>query len=184
VIKTRIAAAAGAVAFAGALVFAPSAFAADPVSPGDCPEGAGIDCHTGPDGTHLGHDPLHVIVRTEDGVLAGVRVGDVLCVRVEALSGRTVADARVHLPCRYPIRDCTQAARYGYHDVPSTDPRYRHYLDASDGDVDGIACKTPTTDVPAAPVTDAPPAPTTGGGTDVPAAPAPQTVDTHLPVTH
>jgi hypothetical protein len=81
------------------------------------------------------------------------------------------------------VKDCAQAAQFGYHDVPSTDPRYRHYLDASDGTVDDIACKTPTTDVPAAPVTDVPPAPTTGGG-DVPAAPAPQTVDTHLPVTH
>lgn len=181
-IKTRIAAAAGAVAFAGALVFAPSAFAADPVPPDACPEGIGIDCHTGPDGTHLGRDPLHAVVRTDDGVLAGVRVGELLCVRVEALSQRTTADARVLIPCpqsrEHLVKDCATAAKFGYHDVPSTDSRYRHYLDANDGTVDGIACKTPVTDVP--------PAPTTGGatGTDVPVAPAPETVDTHLPVTH
>lgn len=187
-IKTRIAAAAGAVAFAGALVFAPSAFAADPVPPSACPEGIQIDCHTGPDGTTVGHDPLHVRLNTNDGVLAGVRVGELLCVRVEALSQRTTADARVLIPCpknhEHLVKDCAQAAQFGYHDVASTDPRYRHYLDASDGSDDGVACKTPATDVPAAPVTDVPTAPSTGGATDVPAAPAPQTVDTHLPVTH
>lgn len=80
------------------------------------------------------------------------------------LDGRTCGEHR-------PIyKDCWTAMQAGYHDVPSTDPRYDRRLD---GNHDGIACETPP-----------------AGGTTptpvlvVPVAPAPTIVGAHLPVTH
>lgn len=62
------------------------------------------------------------------------------------------------------FKNCTDAFNAGVTDIPRSDPRYQLWLDL---DRDGIACETP----PAAqqsPVV----------------APAPETVTTHLPVTH
>ena len=67
-------------------------------------------------------------------------------------------------------KDCWTAVQDGYHDVPSTDPRYDPRLDR---DHDGIACETP----PASAVPPASVAP-------VPVAPAPTIVTSNLPVTH
>jgi hypothetical protein len=168
VTSTRIAAATGAVALAAGLIFAPSAFAADPAPAPQCADlhGVKVDC------TLL--DTNRVIVDTTDGALAGVRVGDTLCLRVEALSSRTTADVHLRVPCQHPIGSCVEAAEHGYHDVTRFDPRYRRYLDAADGTVDGVACKTP---VPVPPVVT--PAPD-----DTPVAPAPKTIIANLPVTH
>jgi hypothetical protein len=75
--------------------------------------------------------------------------------------------------------NCAQAARFGYHDIPSTSPRYRLILDR---DRDGIACElnegpvpTPVTVVrpPANTTIVNPPAPSSGLNTVVIVPPAP-----------
>jgi len=94
--------------------------------------------------------------------LVNVRVVVGHPVEIITLDGRTCGEQR-------PIyKDCWTAGQAGYHDVPSTDPRYDPRLD---GDHDGIACETkPVPVVPA-------PAP-------LPEAPTPAIVGSHLPVTH
>lgn len=84
--RTRLAAATGAVLCAAGLAFAPSASAADPIPP--CPADV-----LAPGGECL------VQVTTTDGVHARVRLQTVLCVKVDALSSRTTANARVRIPC-------------------------------------------------------------------------------------
>jgi hypothetical protein len=137
-----------------------------PAPPGieGCPEGygaqSGVACSVGPVG---------IVVRTEKGVYAGVRVGDLLCVKAEALNERTTADARVRVPCpvhHYPIfKDCDEALAAGASNIPASSPLYRKELDS---DQDGKACET----VP--PVDNTP----------VKVAQPPKTVVSHLPVTH
>jgi Excalibur calcium-binding domain len=113
--------------------------------------------------------PLCVTVDDKDGVKARVRVGDVLCVKVDALTSRTTVNERVILPC--PIhyipdfKDCAQAADAGFHDIPADSPLYRKRLDS---DNDKIACETPPTSTSDSP----------------PVAQAPEVVQAHLPVTH
>lgn len=162
--RRAVLAAVGSLVFAGAAFVAPSAIASPgPESPDQCYDlkGNGIDCSVGPTG---------IVVNTENGVRAGVRVGDLLCVRAEAVSERTTADARVRIPCpvnHYPVfKNCDQARAAGAHDIPKGSPLYRKGLD---DDGDGVACET-------APVVTAP--------GPVKEAPAPEVVESHLPVTH
>lgn len=131
-----------------------------------CPEGygaqSGVACSVGPVG---------IVVKTEKGVYAGVRVGDLLCVKAEALNERTTANAKLRVPCpvhHYPIfKNCDEAHAAGIGDggIPSTSPLYRKELDA---DKDGKACE-------AVPPVD---------NTPVEVAQPPKTVVSHLPVTH
>jgi hypothetical protein len=156
-------------------IFGPHAFA-DPATPTPTPvpvvpvvpANPPLACPPGSDGLCV-VGPIGLKVKTDNGVLAGVRVGNILCVRAEALSTNTTANAKVMIPCPVhyvPIfKDCDEARAAGAHDIPLSSPLYRKKLD---NDRDGIACETE------APVSN----------TDVPTAPTPQIVTSHLPVTH
>lgn len=155
--RKLVLAASGAVALclAGA-VAAPALARTDPSLPPVCTVGSPVT------------EPC--VVSLQDGAHVRLRVPDVLCINVDALSSRTTADARVHLPCpvhRYPVfKDCAQANAAGASNIPSTSSLYRKDLDT---DGDGIACET------------VPPVDQAGSGAE---APPPVTVVTHLPVTH
>jgi hypothetical protein len=114
VIRTRIvASAAGAVALAAGLVFAPSALAADPQQCTDL-HGVQVDCAVAAN---------RVVVDASNGVLAGVKVDDTLCLRVEALRAHETADVRLRVPCpRHPVRPCAEVTHHDGSIVCKTPP--------------------------------------------------------------
>jgi hypothetical protein len=192
-----VSAAAAAALFLGVVFALPAS--ALPGDDANCPEKAGKTCTqtppaTCPAGTTLapvqsGEGTTCVLdslvrarakteVLTHDQLLklcADVHVRQLAAVRIAVgyppyeiitLDGRT---------CGEPVgsKNCEQAAKAGFHDIPSTDP---HYTKRLDEDNDGIACETaPDTVVPVVPVIPVVP---------VVPAPTPSIISTHLPVTH
>jgi Excalibur calcium-binding domain len=131
-------------------------------------------------------------------ITAAEKIRDAACATPTTTPVPTTTPAQPPVGVPAQFGNCAQALRFGYHDIPRTDPRYRPALDR---DRDGIACEITEGPPPAPPVVNnnttinnpptqntvinpAPAFSNPGPVIIVPPAPTPNIVTGNLPVTH